>query len=220
MIISPSILSADFARLGEQIAILEAAGCTCLHLDVMDGRFVPNISFGVPVVASLRHATTMSFYTHLMIRDPLKFTAAFSAAGSDAIIFHIEACPNPEYTRALFAEIKRLGRKCGVALNPETPAQAMVELLPHIDHALVMSVMPGFGGQSFIRESLEKISILREYRTGLGLRFEIGVDGGVTADNLGDLVLAGADRAVVGSAIFAKEDPGAAFAALMAGPRH
>ncbi|MCL1905833.1 MAG: ribulose-phosphate 3-epimerase [Clostridiales bacterium] len=209
--IAPSFLSADIWRVAEQVGGLEKAGCRYLHLDVMDGRFVPNISFGPPYIKSLRPHSSMVFDTHLMVEEPDRFLADFAAAGADIITVHAEACRHLHRT---LQNIKALGLKAGVALNPATPLSALEEILPELDLALVMSVNPGFGGQSFIPAALDKIRRLDMARAERGCSFIIEVDGGVSADNAAALARAGAGLLVAGAAVFGQSDPAAAFLEL------
>jgi ribulose-phosphate 3-epimerase len=212
----PSILSADFARLGEQVAALEAAGCRMLHLDVMDGHFVPNITIGPPVVESLRKATRAVFDVHLMIEEPDKYAPAFVDAGADQVSVHQEACPHLDRTLHM---IRDLGAKAGVVINPSTPTAALDEVLEIADFVLVMSVNPGFGGQDFIPNSLHKVRQLAARRKERGLQFRIEIDGGITLKNVSDAVNAGVEWAVVGSAIFHTVNPAATFVEMQRAAR-
>lgn len=200
--IAPSILSADFARLGEEVTAIISSGADYVHVDVMDGHFVPNISFGAPVMKSVRPLTDAVFDVHLMIAPSDPYLADFAKAGADIITVHAEA--GPHLHRSLQA-IRGLGKKAGVALNPATPVSAIQHVIDDCDLVLVMSVNPGFGGQSFIPESLNKI---RQAKALIGNRdIDLEVDGGVTADNARDIVAAGANVLVAGSAIYAGNDP-------------
>ena len=209
--IAPSLLSADFARLGEQVAAVKSGGASMLHVDVMDGRFVPNISIGAPVVRSLRAATDLALDCHLMIEEPERYAPAFVDAGANMISVHQEACPHLDRSVRL---IRGLGAEAGVALNPATPAHLLDDVLEFVDFVLVMSVNPGFGGQGFLPRSLDKIRRVRRMREERGLGFRIEVDGGVTLANLPAIVEAGCDIVVVGSAIFGADDPRAALEGL------
>jgi ribulose-phosphate 3-epimerase len=201
--LAPSILSADFARLGEQIAEVARAGADYIHVDVMDGHFVPNITIGAPVVASIRPMTSLPLDVHLMIEHPERYISEFVHAGADIITVHVEACPHLQRTIRL---IKELGAKAGVSLNPATPLSAVEEFIPHVDLVLIMSVNPGFGGQSFIPATLPRIANMRKMLDDRKLSAELEVDGGITADNAPDIVKAGANILVAGNSIFrAKE---------------
>ena len=209
--IAPSILAADFACLGEGIRAVERGGATLLHVDVMDGHFVPNISIGVPVVASLRKATQLPLDVHLMIENPEQYIPLFAEAGADMISVHQEATPHLD--RAL-AMIREHGCKPGAVINPATPVSMLSEVLGSVDHVLVMSVNPGFGGQRFIRGALEKIRQLKLSRERYNQAFRIEVDGGVGPENVADLVRAGAEILVAGTSIFHTPDPAEAVRAM------
>jgi ribulose-phosphate 3-epimerase len=206
--ILPSILSADFARLGEQIEPLEAAGCRMVHVDVMDGHFVPNITIGPPVVESLRKITKMKLDVHLMITDPDHYAPAFIQAGADHVIVHQEACPHLDRTLRM---IQSEGARAGVVINPATPVSTLDEVLDVADFVLVMSVNPGFGGQKFIPNSLGKIRRLTAEKKKRGLQFPIEIDGGITQENIGEVVNAGVEWGVAGSSIFHAVNAVAAF---------
>ena len=209
MKIAPSILSADFAALGEAIARVEAAGADLLHVDVMDGHFVPNLTIGPPVIESIRKRTRLPLDVHLMIEEPERWVETYIKSGADYVTVHVEASPHLERTLTL---IREAGARSGVALNPSTPPDVLQYVLDDLDLVLVMSVNPGFGGQSFIPTTYEKIRRLRAMLADRPVL--ISVDGGVKADNAGPLVQAGATVLVAGSAIFGAPDPGAALAAL------
>jgi len=213
----PSILSADFARLGEDVAKVEKAGCSILHVDVMDGHFVPNLSIGLPVVESLRKATKLKLDVHLMISDPDHYSPAFVQAGADHILVHQEACTHLDRTLRL---IKSEGAKTGVVLNPATPVATLFEVLDIVDIVLIMSVNPGFGGQHFIPNALNKVRALAARRKELGLNFVIEIDGGVALDNAADITRAGVEWLVAGSSVFHTPDSGEAFQKLQAQARN
>ncbi|MFB3814348.1 MAG: ribulose-phosphate 3-epimerase [Terriglobales bacterium] len=210
--LAPSILSADFARLADQVRQAEAGGATLLHVDVMDGHFVPNITIGPPVVASLRKATGLPLDVHLMIEDPDAFIPAFIDAGADWISVHQEACVHLHRTLEL---VRSKGAQVGVALNPATPMNTLTEVADMLDFVLVMSVNPGFGGQKFIPRALEKIRHLGTMRNAKGGRFRIEVDGGITEETIASVVHAGAEVLVAGNAVFGKGDPKANVARLL-----
>lgn len=205
--IAPSILAADFASLGEAIRTVESAGARIIHLDVMDGHFVPNISLGVPVVASLRKATRLTLDVHLMIAEPDRYIEAFVEAGADMISVHQEATAHLDRTLHV---IREHGRSAGVVINPATPVAALGEVLDKVDYVLVMSVNPGFGGQSFIPNAVAKIQQLKELRSRYNYNFRIEVDGGIGPDTVAQVVRAGAEILVVGTSVFHEPDPGAA----------
>jgi len=212
IIIAPSILSADFAYLGDALKKLEACGADWAHVDVMDGHFVPNLTIGSPVVKSLRKATTLPLDVHLMIKNADNTLEAFADAGADIITVHMEACPHLHRT---VQAIKALGCKAGVSLNPHTPVSTLIPIMDDIDLILIMSVNPGFGGQSFIPYSLEKI---KEARALIGDRnIHLQVDGGVGLQNVADVINAGADTLVAGSAVFNADDMAATISALRNG---
>ena len=202
--IAPSILAADFADLGGAIRLVESAGAEVIHVDVMDGHFVPNITIGPPVVASIRKVTTLPLDVHLMIEDPDAYIQPFVDAGADWISVHVETCPHLDRTLQL---IRSLGAKPGVVLNPATSLSALDEALRLVDYVLVMTVNPGFGGQRFLPYTLEKVQRLRKVLQHKGLSAKIEVDGGVSLENVSDLVRSGATVLVVGSHIFGDPDP-------------
>ena len=202
--LAPSILSADFARLAEQVRAVEEGGASLLHVDVMDGHFVPNITIGPVVVASLRKVTTLPLDVHLMIEDPDRYIPAFADAGADWISVHQEACRNLDRTLHL---IRDHGARVGVVINPATPVQTLGEVIEIVDYVLVMSVNPGFGGQPFIPASLQKIRKLATMRAARGAGFRIEIDGGISPDTIADAVRAGAVVLVAVNAVFGKGDP-------------
>jgi ribulose-phosphate 3-epimerase len=206
--ILPSILSADFARLGEQVEALESVGCRMLHVDVMDGHFVPNITIGPPVVASLRKITRLTLDVHLMITDPDRYAPLFIEAGADQVLVHQETCPHLDRTLRM---IQGEGARAGVVINPATPVAALDEVLEIADYVLIMSVNPGFGGQKFIPYALDKVRRLAARKRERGLRFPIEIDGGITQDNVAEVVRAGVEWVVAGSSIFHDGNPAAAF---------
>ena len=210
--IAPSILSADFGRLREEIDAAERGGATILHFDVMDGRFVPNITVGLPVLKSLRNVTKMKIDAHLMIEEPGRYAVQFVEAGADMVSVHIEADPHIHRT---LASIRDAGAKAGVVLNPATSLNVIDEVLNHCDFVLVMSVNPGFGGQKFIGASLDKLKRLRGIIDDRGLPVRIEIDGGVDQNNIKDVVSAGAEMIVAGSAVFGGGKPEAAVKRLI-----
>ncbi len=214
MKISPSLLAADFARLGEELKEIEAAGADMLHLDVMDGVFVPNISFGMPVIASLRKVSRLFFDVHIMIVDPIRYIDGLAKAGADGITFHVEAA---EDVGAVIERIKDHGLKAGLTLRPGTPVEKVLPWLPRLDILLVMTVEPGFGGQSFMAGMMDKVSAIRREARRLGREdLLIQVDGGVDRDTAAACGRAGANCLVAGSAIFGKADYAAQVAAIRA----
>jgi len=209
--IAPSILSADFSRLGEDVQAVDRAGADYIHIDVMDGHFVPNITIGPLVVDALRKVTDKPLDVHLMIENPDRYIADFAKAGADIIVVHQEAVPHLHRTVQL---IKSLGKRAGVSLNPGTPVETLDVVLDDLDLVLVMSVNPGFGGQSFIPSALDKIRALRQRITQRGLATALEVDGGAQLDNIREVVAAGADVLVAGSAVFNTDDYAATITAL------
>jgi ribulose-phosphate 3-epimerase len=209
--IAPSILAADFSCLGDGIRAVERGGAAMLHVDVMDGHFVPNISIGVPVVTSLRKATRLTLDVHLMIESPEQYIQAFAEAGADMISVHEEATPHLD--RAL-SMVREFGCKPGAVINPATPVSALSEIFGRVDHILVMSVNPGFGGQKFIPGALEKIRELKRIRESYNHSFRIEVDGGVGPENVAELVRAGAEILVAGTSIFHTPDAAEAVRAM------
>jgi len=209
LIIAPSILAADFARLGDEVRAIDAAGADWIHIDVMDGHFVPNISFGTPIMQSIRGVTKKPFDVHLMIAPVDPYLESFARAGADVITVHAEA--GPHLDRSLQA-IRAMGKKAGVSLNPATPPSVLRHVLDRLDLILVMSVNPGFGGQAFIPAMLDKISELRDMTRGRNI--DIEVDGGIGAENAGEIVRAGANALVAGSSIFKTGDYAAAIRSI------
>ena len=203
-LIAPSLLASNFLKLADECQMLNESEADWFHLDVMDGRFVPNISYGIPVIEQIRKTTTKICDVHLMIVEPEKYAEAFKKAGADILTVHFEACP---HLHRNIQQIKSLGMQAGVALNPHTPVSFLQEILSDIDVVLIMSVNPGFGGQSFIPHSIEKIKQLRKMIDEAGLKTKIEIDGGVSLSNAKQIVDAGADVLVAGNAVFKSADP-------------
>lgn len=209
--VAPSLLSADFARLGPEIAEVERAGADLLHLDVMDGRFVPNLTFGPLVVEAVNRMTDLPLDVHLMIVEPLKLAPAFARAGADLLVVHHEAVDDLPFA---LAELKKLVARAGFSLNPETPVSAVEPYLALADQVLVMSVNPGFGGQKFLPEALEKVRRLKELKRAGVHRAEIAIDGGINRETAGEAVRAGAEVLVAGAAVFKAPDRAEAVRSL------
>lgn len=202
--IAPSLLSADFADIATQIRMVESGGADELHLDSMDGRFVPNLTWGMKIVKDLRRLSSLTFDCHLMIAEPERYVDEFRAAGADVITFHYEATP---HQHRLLRHLRSIGAKAGIAINPGTPSAMLVDLLEEIDRVLVMSVNPGFGGQSFIERALTKVAEVRSLLDERNPSCEIEVDGGIGLQNIERAVAAGADVLVAGNSVFAADDP-------------
>lgn len=210
--IAPSILSADFTRLAEAIESVKAGGATVLHVDVMDGHFVPNITIGLPVVKSIRRSTDMIIDTHLMITEPGRYAVEFVEAGADMVSVHVEV---DHHLQRTLTAIRDAGAKAGVAINPATPLETLTEALPYADFILLMSVNPGFGGQKFVPTMLDKLRRLRRMIDDRGLDVRIEIDGGVGINNIAEVVAAGAEIIVAGSAVYGREDAAGAVRELM-----
>jgi len=201
--IAPSILSADFARLADAVSAAEAGGADWIHVDVMDGHFVPNLTIGPPVVAAVRRVTTLPLDVHLMIEQPERLLEAFAGAGADVLTVHRETCPHLHRT---VERIRELGMRAGVAINPATPIESLDEILPYVDLVLVMSVNPGFGGQKYIKTSTRKVARMRQRLEGMGIHnVEVEVDGGISPLTAPEVVRAGATVLVAGNAVFNNE---------------
>ena len=213
VILAPSLLAADFSKVGAQLAEIRAGGAEYIHLDVMDGLFVPNISFGTPVIKSLRKCTDLFFDVHLMIDRPERYIADYVGAGAQLITFHYEATQDP---KAVLQQIRDAGVLAAISVKPGTPVEVLEDLLPLCDMVLVMTVEPGFGGQKFMADMLPKVTWLANKREELGLSYRIQVDGGVGASNAPDCVRAGADVLVAGSSVMGREDLKAAAEELLA----
>lgn len=211
VLIAPSLLSANFLCLEQDCQMLNQSEADWFHLDVMDGRFVPNISFGIPIIQHIRKATTKVCDVHLMIQEPEKYAEAFKAAGADVLTVHIEACT---HLHRNIQQIKGLGMMAGVALNPHTPVSLLADILQDIDLVCIMSVNPGFGGQKFILHTINKIKELRQMITEKGLNVKIEIDGGVTLENAKSIIAAGADVLVAGNAVFGSANPTETIAQL------
>lgn len=210
--IAPSILSADFTRLADEIAAVKAGGARILHVDVMDGHFVPNITIGLPVVRSIRKATELTIDCHLMISEPGRYAVEFAGAGANMISVHVEA---DDHLQRTLTAIRGAGAKAGVALNPATPLVMLEEALPYADFVLLMSVNPGFGGQKFVPTSLDKLRRLRGMIDDRGLKTIIEIDGGIDQNNIAEIVAAGAEIIVAGSAVYAHGTPAESVKELM-----
>ncbi|MBP1769262.1 MAG: ribulose-phosphate 3-epimerase [Candidatus Aminicenantes bacterium] len=211
VLIAPSILSADFSRLGEAVKLAEDAGADLIHVDIMDGHFVPNLTLGPRLVAAIRRETRLPIDVHLMVENPRAFVPLFHEAGADWISIHVEATAHLHKDLTM---IRGLGRKAGVALNPATPLESIDEVLTELDFVLIMSVNPGWGGQSFIPSCRDKIRRLRDHIRAAGLTVPIEVDGGIKLDNVADILRAGCEVVVAGSAVYDAPDPAAVIRAM------